>query len=333
MNVLLGGIAGVLLAAPVYFPVTQAQQAFQLTMDPNTVWIRAGESPVLQYRYNGVPFKPYVKELYTPGGVNVLLDAPPDHPHHHGLMFAVGVDGQNFWEETRYGGHQSHVVFDNVRLYGHFPGPFADSRVAEFKEWLFWKDATFQARLTEFRKIEVRQTDTPGTGAPATVLTWHSDLRVPKDREFVTLMGAHYFGLGMRLPRSMDETGKFLNADGKEGTVFRGEERLVQSNWCAYQVTADGKPVTIAMFGPSRPGGLTTWFTMAKPFAYMSATLRLHERPLELHTSLSLMYAVAIWDRHILPVQINAFYREWAHSDWQLDDRPSKAAGQIDEHK
>jgi hypothetical protein len=151
-------------------------------------------------------------------------------------------------------------------------------------------------------------------------------LRVPKDKQSVALTGSHYFGLGMRLPRSMDETGKFLNADGKEGTVFRGEERLVQSNWCAYQVTADGKPVTIAMFGPSRPAGLTTWFTMAKPFAYMSATLRLHERPLELRTSLRLRYGVAIWDRHLLPVQINAFYREWAHLDWLPDKKPAQAA-------
>ena len=56
--------------------VVQAQQPVQLTMDVNNIWIRADESPILQYRYHKVPFKPYVKELYSPAGVNVLLDAP-----------------------------------------------------------------------------------------------------------------------------------------------------------------------------------------------------------------------------------------------------------------
>ena len=68
----------------------QAQQPpLQVTVDANSIWIQAGKSPVLQYRYGDVPFKPYIKELYTPGGLNILLDAPPDHLHHHGLMFAL----------------------------------------------------------------------------------------------------------------------------------------------------------------------------------------------------------------------------------------------------
>ena len=86
----------------------------------------------------------------------------------------------------------------------------------------------------------------------------------------MTLSGSHYFGLGMRFVRSMDG-GEFFNADGKEGTIFRGEERLVRSNWCAYTAAIDGKPVTVAMLGhPDNPRHPTTWFTMAKPFAYLS---------------------------------------------------------------
>ena len=63
----------------------------------------------LLYVYGGVPFKPYVKELYTPGGVNILRDSPTDHKHHHGLMFAVAADGVNFWEEQTAPGTQKHV--------------------------------------------------------------------------------------------------------------------------------------------------------------------------------------------------------------------------------
>ena len=55
---------------------------------------------MLQYRYGDVPFKPYVKELFTSSGINVLLDAPPDHLHHHGLMFACAVNNVDFWGEA-----------------------------------------------------------------------------------------------------------------------------------------------------------------------------------------------------------------------------------------
>ena len=61
--------------------------------------------PVMTYRFAGAP-KPYVKELFTPAGVQVLLDSPADHIHHRGLMFAVAIDGVNFWEESTTSGRQ-----------------------------------------------------------------------------------------------------------------------------------------------------------------------------------------------------------------------------------
>ncbi len=96
------------------------------------------------------------------------------------------------------------------------------------------------------------------------------------------LSGSHYHGLGLRFVRSMDATGEFRNPDNDPGVIFRGEERLTRSRWCAYTAQADGKTVTAAMFDhPDNPRYPATWFTMAKPFAYMSATLRLHEEPLK----------------------------------------------------
>jgi hypothetical protein len=313
----------------------EARRPLQLTMDANDVWVRAGESPVLWYRCGGVPFKPYVKELYTPGGVNILLDAPPDHLHHHGLMFAVAANGVNYWEETPTAGRQTHRDFTPVEFSAHYEGPGIGYPIACFGEHAYWRSPSPWppgVMLLELREMEVGRRLTPGTGAPATVLAWKSELSVPGGKRPVVLSGSHYFGLGLRFPRSMDGTGQFLNADGKEGTIFRGEERLVRSNWCAYQVTADGKPVTVAMFGyPSNPRGPTLWFTMAKPFAYMSATLGLHEEPLKVPAGwpLVLRYCVAAWDRHILPGQIDAFYDEWtAVSRWKLNHSPSQDANQ-----
>ena len=45
-------------------------------------------------------------QLYTPAGVAVLRDAPADHLHHHGLMFALGIEGVSFWEERPASGRQ-----------------------------------------------------------------------------------------------------------------------------------------------------------------------------------------------------------------------------------
>jgi hypothetical protein len=53
---------------------------------------------------------------------------------------------------------------------------------------------------------------------------------------------------------------------------------------------------------------------MAKPFAYLSATLRLHEEPLKLPPSryLALEYAVALWDGRPDVTQIEELYRQWS---------------------
>jgi len=149
------------------------------------------------------------------------------------------------------------------------------------------------------------------------VVLWQSRLSVPKGKPSVTLTGAHYFGLGIRFIQAMDGVGSFHNADGKPGTVFRGEEKLVRSDWCAYTAQADGKDVTVAMFGyPENARHPTMWFTMTKPFAYLAATLGLHETPLELVVGqpLTLCYGVALCDGIATSEQIDLLYRQWLKS-------------------
>lgn len=289
----------------------QAQKPLQVTVDANSIWIQAGKSPVLEYRYGDVPFKPYVKELYTPAGLNVLLDAPPDHLHHHGLMFAVAVNGVNFWEETPTAGRQvqrGHLI--TILPHKDDGGPSTG-----FCMGPAWMNASAsRTYLLEARTIQVCQVDKLG----ATVVTWQSESYYPfASRKPMIISGSHYFGLGMRFVRSMDG-GEFFNADGKEGTIFRGEERLVRSNWCAYTAAIDGKPVTVAMLGhPENPRHPTTWFTMAKPFAYLSGTLNLHEDPLsvEVGKALLLRYAVVAWDGRVGKDRINQAY-QWFTSEY-----------------
>ncbi len=291
-------------------------EPLRTVVDANRISVLAGAAEVLEYRYDDVPFKPYVSKLVTPGGLNVLLDAPHDHLHHHGLMFAVAVNDLNFWEETPTAGRQessglvtiSHNKDQSEPCIGFFTG-LSWARVSPTSRW---------TELHESRFIRVYGIDE----SRATVVTWRSELTNPRPRRTATLSGSHYFGLGMRFVHAMDG-GEFFNADGKEGTIFRGEERLVRSDWCAYTAAVDGQPVTVAMLGdPGNPRHATTWFMMAKPFAYMSATLNLHEEPLLLDTGdkLVLRYAIVAWDGKADRDQIDQAYQWFKSSDSQASN-------------
>jgi len=278
----------------------------RVEMQENTVSVYSDERVLLRYRYRDVPYKPCVDRLFSPGGINVLRDAPADHLHHHALMFAVAVDGVNFWEEQQAPGRQVHRCFTNTRIDKRIDIPLAG-----FTEQLDWVNPRNQELLLkEYRTIEVCQLN----DFKATLLSWQSSFAVPSGKGAATLTGSHYFGLGMRFLKSMDTGGQFRNAEGKSGDVVRGDERLMRARWCAYTAGANGKPVTIVMFGhPNNLRHPTQWFTMTKPFAYLSATLNLHREPLKVTSDkpLILRYAVAVWDNRVENEQIEKVYNWW----------------------
>jgi hypothetical protein len=267
----------------------------------------AGDRVLLRYRYEGVPYKPYVQQLFTPAGVNILRDAPADHLHHHALMFAVAVDGVNFWEEQNQPGRQRHLSFAHYAEVGDRVSP----NVAGFDERLEWVNPRTDEVLTkELRTIKVRAMKPEN----ATLLTWKIELSPATGKDSVTLTGSPYFGLGMRFVESMDTGGRFINAQDQTGVENTNDKR---AKWCAYTASADGKVVTVAMF--DHPGNVrhpATWFTMEKPFAYISATLALHKEPLRITAAepLMLRYGVALWDGDVRTEQIEKAYSRWV--DW-----------------
>ncbi len=292
-----------------------AENSMSITTAEDAVSINAGSKLLLRYPYNNVPYKPYVQKLFSPAGVNILRDAPVDHHHHHALMFAVKVNGVNFWEETQAAGKQIHKSFTDVKTDTKIDvenDKRFEMRNAGFTELIDWITSKKELLLKEHRTISICQ----GTDLGATLLTWQSMFELPEGTESVTLTGSHYHGLGVRFIKSMDLTGTHLNADGKPGTVFRGDERLLRSKWCAYTANADGKTVTVAMFDhPQNPRHPATFFTMTKPFAYLSATLNLHKEPLKLESGkpLVLRYAVAVWDGKVENERINELYQRWTN--------------------
>jgi len=270
------------------FTAQDPAKGMTLTQDKTQLLAALNGKPVLRYKFAEVPFKPYVQELYSPGGVNILRDAPADHLHHHALMYAMSVNGIDFWAETPNAGTQVHQAFAATWTDG--------GTRARFWETLAWIDPAAKKRvLDEARTIAVVKP----AALDAVILSWVSEFSVPEGLAEATLSGSHYHGLGLRFPVSMDAGGEFRNSAGIKGEVFRGEERLVPADWCAYTAKAEGKEVTVAMFGlPANVRAPTLWFAMSGPFAYLSATIGLYKEPLKIQRGkpLVLAYGVAVWD-------------------------------------
>lgn len=273
--------------------------AFDVAKDQTSVKITADGKPVMDYRFTEVPFKPYVAQLYTPGGVGMLRDSPSDHKHHHALMFAIAAEGVDFWTEHPNCGKQ-------------VPGQLATTKDG-LTQKLDWTTPDNKVVLAEDRSITVH----PSGDSRVTLLSWRSKLQTPAGKDDVKLTGSHYFGLGMRFVTSMDNVGTFINssdASGATSVVVRGTERLTPVNWCACSGPVDSKTVTVAIFDhPSNLRHPARMFTMSGPFSYLSATLNLWKEPYVIKAAqpLTLTYGVAAWDGKIDAPEIEKVYQKW----------------------
>lgn len=276
----------------------------------DSCWVASLRGQMLGvYQSSPNPLKPYLKQLSTPGGQQVLLDSPVDHVHHHGLMFALSVDDVSYWEEDDGGGRQT-----VVQTQAADPGMLSQT--------LRWIAPQGAHALNEQRRIQMSQT------TDATWLTWHSTLTVPETLDSVRLGGGHYYGLGMRFIREFDPVATFRFAGSAEGEPVRGTEKLTRANWVACVGKVDEGWVTAAMFSsPQNPRPPAWWFTMDKPFAYQSATLNLWKQPLTLERNhaLQLTYGVALMDGDIPAEQIESLYLQWVTS---LSDESSPPPSQ-----
>jgi len=303
--ILLAAIANtIVLSGPI---IAAEPSALQVVEDPTSITIRAGNRTVLEYRTTAAPRKPYVRELSTPGGVQILRDAVADHKHHHGLMFAIKVEGIDFWSETEKNGTE--------KPRGHCDtaaGSFLDGSCTRITQTLDWTDPHGKKLLVERREVGAVALTTP---APVTLVLWNSELSPAAGGDPVKLGGDQYFGLGMRFLKSMDSGGRFFNSSKQPGENVGGSFRLVAAKWSAYTASVDGKPVTAAIFDhPSNPRYPNKMFTMSIPFPYLSATLNLWKEPLSLTAGakLKLSYAVAVWDGETSAEQVESLYEKWS---------------------
>ena len=285
--------------------------ALGATSDAHFITVAASSRPLLKYRFDGVPRKPYVAELYSPSGRQVLRDSPQDHKHHHALMLALGAGGIDFWSENEKCGSQRHVRMTSPEITATAAG-----HAMRFTQELEWTGPGQKDPILSERRTIAASREQDG---PATLVTWHSRLQPAAGRADVELSGAHYFGLGVRFVTSMDGTGKFRTDSGQLGEIVRGTERVGPAKWCAYSAPVDGKPVTLALFdSPHNARHPAPMFTMTAPFAYVSATLNLWKQPLVLKAGappLNLRYGIALWDGEVDQQVIERLYAKWVQRD------------------
>jgi hypothetical protein len=265
--------------------IAGASSSLQLnpSKEPCAWTISYQRKPLLVYAFDPHQFKPYVKELRTIKGDNILRDAPFDHLHHHALMYAIKVNGINFWEEVSGNGVQKPVQTPEPVL------SFADSegsklpraKISQELHWVAPQDAFLPnnapvALLVEHRTLVL----TVNEKQQEVALEWKSQFEVGPVTNTVTLTGANYHGLGMRFLQELDPLAVHSLA-GTRPDLANNQQGISAAPWATVSFSAPSQPATIALAGhPTNARGDATYFSMLTPFAYLSATQALDKEPL-----------------------------------------------------
>lgn len=268
--------------------------------------------PLLAYAFAPGQIKPYVKELYTLSGDNVIRDAPADHLHHHGLMYAIRINDVNFWEERGKPGHQRHV-----RWITHFGGRNAGGLPAgAISELIHWvpdesaplKDTASAALMIERRTLSL----TVNEAAQEVALHWRGEFEIGPGAKTARLHGSSYNGLGLRLPAHWDRAAKHSNS---ENLPYTAEQRsdVIPARWAAVSEGTNGRGNTIALFGRSANRGETRFFSMINPFTYLSVTQNLELSPLtySFGDKFSVEYLVLVYSGPKDPAALEQRYNTW----------------------
>jgi len=269
------------------------------------VSLNKGEQTFVEYRFSNDDFKPYVQVLRSPGGINVLRDRPYDHLHHRGLMFAVNMNHIEFWGQGWSMGSLGQQIYDADSLH-------LDIKTNSLTGDLSWNSLEFKKNIIEeHRKVQLMDSN----GVKATLLAWESTFSVPVGHANAIWKGDHYHGLGMRFAKEMDESDQFFFAkDAQKPEHVRGVEFLTRASWAAYYSMSEGQKVTVAMFdAPANPRYPAHWFTMYKPFSFLSATINSYREPFEIKAGQAarFRYGIAVFDGHEEVEDIERLYHHW----------------------
>lgn len=275
----------------------------------STGWVlRMHDHNVMVYSFAPGTFKPYVKELRTLRGENLLRDAPSDHLHHHALMYGIAVNGIDFWSETPGCGVQKSIKITRPEITTNAQGR-PQATFAQTIHWLapqdaFLPDTAKVALLVEQRTLTLVLDEATGE----TALHWNSSFELGGKTNQVTLSGANYFGLGMRFLPELDPLAKHVNS-GNTPDLSDNKQDVATGDWASVSFDVPGRPATLVVYGhPDNPGGAAHFFTMKTPFAYVSATQGLERETRVYHAgeTFQLGYTVLVYPELKSPEFITA---------------------------
>lgn len=292
--------------------VSSAQSPLRLEAGVATnAWVVAHNGqPLLRYVFNPRQYKPYIAELSAPGGRNLLRDAPADHLHHHGLMYAIKVNGLNFWEEISGSG-----VERVVDTFASVTGNTATLR--QVIHWLaphdaFLADTTPAALLIEQRTL-VLSVD---AATRESALEWKAEFTVGQKTNKVSLTGTIYHGLGMRFPQPLDAFANHSYA-GRKPDLTNNRQEVSPSKWASVSFAAPDQPATIVLVPhPANARGDGAFFSMLTPFAYLSATQGLDQEPLVYRSGekFAVRYLVVLYPEIKSTETLEARAKRWRES-------------------
>jgi hypothetical protein len=293
--------------------VAESPMIVNLQMARGELEVRFKDRPVLVYTFATNQSKPYVRALYSLPGENVLRDAPPDHLHHHGLMYAVNVNGINFWEEKENAGVEKSVEVISY-LTRRTESGLPQAQFIQLVHWLAPTDKTLRdsraaALLLEQRTLTLTIDETNREVA----LRWDSQFQVGPNAAKVTIHGPNYDGLGLRLPESFNRVARFQNSSNQP-YAGGNSQNVIVAPWTSVSGQMGGREVMIALFGhPGNARGDAAFFTMLDPFAYLSATQSLDKKPLEYSAGdkFNLSYLLAVYSENKSPEFIQRRYDRW----------------------
>lgn len=268
---------------------------------------------LLLYSFGGRQAKSYVRELYDLRGENVLRDAPPDHPQHHGLMYGVSVNGINFWDEKHAPGIERTVEMPYYVVGLNEMG----LPKAQFTVLIHWlppakkaaKDTVTHALLIEQRSLTV----TVDERTREVALAWESEFEVGPKTLKAKLSGAPDNGLGLRLPDAFAHVARFQNSAGRPYAAANTQD-VIPAQWTSVSGALGGHEVMLALFGDTHnPHGNTQFFTMREPYAYLSATQGLDKAPLEYSAGdkFKLSYLLTVYTENQPRDVIQQRYERW----------------------
>lgn len=197
--------------------------------------------------YNANELRSYVFPLFTPAGVLVIQEAPPDHPHHQGIWAGLEIDGHDLWNAGSFG-KARHRQTNGIPL-AEIP-PAVDATGVTFHHEAVWETVDGTSLLREQRTVRL------AAGGDCTQVDWRS-IFSPADHP-ADLGQTKEAGLALRVPPHWETAfgGVIRNAAGGVGEAACFDS---DSPWLNIQGSAgNGAQAGVVLLPASQP---CPWFT------------------------------------------------------------------------